>query len=154
MLAFLHFLQHLYIPSSPLLVSVAEWVESFISSLLQKVIFMFRKSREMSCFFPKVLKSFWLSFSCLICKGLTINKGNFWLRGNLLYTVEPWLLNDSQIKQFRVWLKNLSKKCLGDQRNFWSLNTWVKLMTTGCARLTTETFWTQVSLPEQHCFSF
>ena len=37
--------------------------------------------------------------------------------------MEPCLSNDSQVKQFRVRPKNLSKKCLSDQTNVWSLNT-------------------------------
>ena len=56
-----------------------------------------------------------------------------------LNTVKPQLSNDSQVEQFRVWPKNLSKKCLSDRTNVRRLNTQVKQVKTECMQLTAKT---------------
>ena len=63
-----------------------------------------------------------LSNICLLCFGWKFS------------SVEPQLLNVSQVEQFRVWLRNFSRKCLGNWTNVWSSNTQVKPMKT-CANV-------------------
>ena len=55
-----------------------------------------------------------------------------------IYTVEPLLLNNSQVESFRVRTKHLSKKYLSDRTNVQSSNTGLKPMKTERARITAE----------------